>query len=486
MELTDLAITQAHEGLVKKEFSALELVKAYLDKIEKEDKKISAFLTKTEDSALSQAKEIDKLVSKTKEVPILSGIPAAIKDNILVKDVRCTAGSKILANYIAPYDAAVIKKLKSRGAVILGKTNLDEFAMGSSTENSAFFPTKNPYDQSRVPGGSSGGSAAAVAAKFCVFALGSDTGGSIRQPASFCGVVGLKPTYGAVSRYGLIAYASSLDQIGPIAKNAEDCKIVFDAIKGKDEMDSTGVEINSKIKPQNAKQHLETQNLRIGVPKEYFVKGMDAGVEKVIKNAIKRFEEAGAKVEEISLPHTEYALSCYYIIAPSEASANLARYDGIKYGHSIVNNKTFKHFDNLLDVYLRSRGEGFGAEVRRRIILGTYVLSSGFYEAYYLRAQKVRTLIKQDFGHAFQKVDLIFTPVSPTAAFKMGEKISDPLTMYLSDIFTIAVNLAGLPAASFPCGSINNLPVGLQIIGKPFEEEKILKAGKFFEQTWTS
>jgi aspartyl-tRNA(Asn)/glutamyl-tRNA(Gln) amidotransferase subunit A len=261
---------------------------------------------------------------------------------------------------------------------------------------------------------------------------------------------------------------------------------VFDAIKGKDEMDSTGVEINSKIKPQNAKQQLETQNLRIGVPKEYFVKGMDAGVEKVIKNAIKRFEEAGAKVEEISLPHTEYALSCYYIIAPSEASANLARYDGIKYGHSIVNNKTFKHFDNLLDVYLRSRGEGFGAEVRRRIILGTYVLSSGFYEAYYLRAQKVRTLIKQDFGHAFQKVDLIFTPVSPTAAFKMGEKISDPLTMYLSDIFTIAVNLAGLPAASFPCGSINNLPVGLQIIGKPFEEEKILKAGKFFEQTWTS
>jgi len=491
MALTDLTITQTHEGLMKKEFSALELCKSYLDKIKERDSnppttrqgknintKISAFLTITEDFALLQAKKIDDMILEKRETPILAGIPLAVKDIILVEGIRCTAGSKILENYIAPYDATVIKKLKGEAAVILGKTNLDEFAMGSSTENSAFFTTKNPYDLKRVPGGSSGGSAAAVAANLCVFSLGSDTGGSVRQPASFCGVVGLKPTYGAVSRYGLIAYASSLDQIGPITKTVEDAKIVFDAIKGKDEMDSTSVEAKLKIK-NDATLKLKINELRIGVPKEYFIKGIDEKVEKVIKEAIKKYEEIGVKIEEVSLPHTEYALPCYYIIAPSEANANLARYDGIKYGFS-ESQKSKAKSQNLLDVYLLSREEGFGAEVRRRIMLGTYALSSGYYEAYYLRAQKVRTLIKEDFDKAFEKVDAIFTPVSPTPAFKLGEKIEDPLTMYLSDIFTVSVNLAGLPALSIPVGKVGNLPVGLQIIGKPFEEDKILEIGKIY------
>ena len=483
MELENLTISKTHRGLIKKEFSALEICQAYLEKIESEDKKINAFLTITKDLALSQAKKVDDMISTGRKIPLISAVPCAIKDIILVEDVKCTAGSKILENYIAPYDATVIKKLKGENCVILGKTNLDEFAMGSSTENSAFFPTKNPHNLARVPGGSSGGSAAAVAADECIFALGSDTGGSIRQPASFCGMVGLKPTYGAVSRFGLIAFASSLDQIGPITKTVEDAKIVFDVIKGKDEMDSTSVE-----SPEIKNWELKIKNLVIGVPKEYFtmptgrqVKGIDPGVEKVIKQAIKKYEEMGAKVEEISLPHTEYALPCYYIIAPSEASANLARYDGIKYGHSETRNPE-SEIRNLLDVYLKSREEGFGPEVRRRIILGTYVLSAGYYEAYYLRAQKVRTLVKEDFDKAFRNVDAIFTPVSPTPAFKLGEKIDDPLTMYLSDIFTISVNLAGLPALSLPCGKVDNLPVGLQIIGKPFEESKILEIGKIFEK----
>jgi aspartyl-tRNA(Asn)/glutamyl-tRNA(Gln) amidotransferase subunit A len=466
MDLTELTIVKTHEGLQKKEFSAVELCKAYLDKIKEENKEISAFLSIAEDSALSQAKTVDNMIGEGKETPLLAGIPAAIKDNILVEDSKCTAGSKILENYTAPYDATVIKKIKDEGAVILGKTNLDEFAMGSSTENSAFGPTKNPCDLSRVPGGSSGGSAAAVAANMCCYALGSDTGGSIRQPASFCGVVGLKPTYGAVPRFGLMAFASSLDQIGPIAKNVEDCKIVFDTIKGKDELDSTSVE--SKI--ENCK--LKIEDLRIGVPKEYFIKGIESGVEKVVREAIKKYEEMGAKIIEVSLPHTEYALACYYIIAPSEASANLARYDGIKYGFSEKESK------NLLEVYLKSREEGFGAEVRRRIMLGTYVLSAGYYDDYYLKAQKVRTLIKLDFNKAFEKVDVIFAPVSPTTAFKIGEKTDDPLTMYLSDIFTISINLAGLPALSIPCGKANGLPVGLQVIGKPFEDGKILGIGE--------
>jgi len=477
MELHQLTITQAHEGLKKKEFSASELTKAFLNRIGKLDKKISAFLTITEDSALLGAKKIDDLISAGKNISILAGIPLAVKDNILVEGVKATCASKILENYIAPYDATCIKKLKKLGAIILGKTNLDEFAMGSSTEHSAFFPTKNPHDLTRVPGGSSGGSAAAVAADLCCYALGSDTGGSIRQPASFCGVIGLKPTYGAVSRYGLIAFASSLDQIGPITKTAEDAQIVLQAISGKDPLDSTSVEQETR----NKKQETNIEELRIGIPKEYFVEGIDKEVENIIKQAIKKIEEMGAKIEEISLPHTKYALAIYYLIMPSEASANLARYDGIKYGLS-------KSGKDLLDVYLKSRAEGFGDEVKRRIMLGTYALSAGYYDAYYLKAQKVRTLIKDDFDKAFEKVDAIFTPTSPSPAFKLGEKIDDPLLMYLSDIFTASVNLVGLPAISIPVGSVGKpvspsqggLPVGLQIIGKPFEENKILEISKIY------
>ncbi len=477
MELINLTIKKVHQGLLKKEFSAVELTKAYLGKIKKEDKKINSFLTISEDLAISQAKEIDKKIEKKEEIPLLAGVPGAIKDVILVEGVKCTAGSKILENYVAPYNATCIKRLKEHGVVILGKTNLDEFAMGSSTENSAFGPTKNPIDLTRVPGGSSGGSAAAVASNFCIFALGSETGGSIRQPASFCGVVGLKPTYGAVSRYGLIDFASSLDQIGPITKTVQDCKIVFDVIKGKDPLDSTSVE--SKI----SNIQYPISNLVIGVPKEYFVEGTDPEVIRLIKKAIKKYEKEGAKIKEVSLPHTEYALPCYYIIAPSEASANLARYDGIKYGFSRIKNQESR-IKNLLDVYLQSRGEGFGNEVRRRIMLGTYALSAGYYEAYYVRAQKVRTLIKKDFDKAFEKVDVIFTPTSPTPAFKLGERAKDPLQMYLSDIFTASVNLAGLPAISVSCGRVQNLPVGLQIIGKPFEEEKIMNIAEVLEKEY--
>jgi aspartyl-tRNA(Asn)/glutamyl-tRNA(Gln) amidotransferase subunit A len=424
--------------------------------------------------AISQAKKIDEMISQGQELPILAGIPCAIKDIILVKDLKCTAGSKILENYVAPYDATAVKRLKENGAIILGKTNLDEFAMGSSTENSAFFKTKNPIDPERVPGGSSGGSAAAVAADFCVFALGSDTGGSVRQPASFCGIVGLKPTYGAVSRYGLIAFASSLDQIGPMTKTVEDCEIVFDAIKGRDEMDSTSYEL------RNPNYEIRIEDLRIGVPKEYFVEGIEPEVEKVIKEAIKKYEKIGAKIIEISLPHTQYALAAYCIIATSEASANLARYDGIKYGSSKVKSQNSK-VKSLIDVYFKTRGEGFGPEVKRRIMLGTFSLSTGYYEAYYLRAQKVRQKIFEDFEKAFEKVDAIFTPVSPTVAFKLGERIDDPLKMYLSDVFTVSASLAGLPAISIPCGKVKNLPVGLQIIGKPFSEKLIFQVAKLYD-----
>ena len=475
MELTDLTISQAHEGLVKKEFSALELAQTHLDRIEKEDKKTFSYLEVNRDQALSLAKKTDEVILKGGEISFLAGIPGAIKDNILVENLRCTAGSKILENYIAPFDATCVKKLKKEGVIILGKTNLDEFAMGSSTENSFFGPTKNPHDLNRVPGGSSGGSAAAVAANLSLFALGSDTGGSVRQPASFCGVVGLKPTYGAVSRYGLIAFASSLDQIGPLTKTVQDCKIVFDAIRGKDPLDSTSV------RSEASTFNLQVSGLRIGVPKEYFVEGINPQVEEVVRKAIKIYEDGGAKLVEISLPHTQYALPCYYIIAPSEASANLARYDGIKYGLSKYQASDKKH-RTLLDVYFESREEGFGDEVRRRIMLGTYALSSGYYEAYYLRAQKVRTLIKEDFEKAFQTVDTILTPVSPTTAFKLGERAKDPLEMYLSDIFTVSVSLAGLPAISVPCGKVGGLPVGLQIIGKAFEEDKIMGIAQFFKE----
>ena len=485
MDLNTLTISKVHKGLLQKKFSALELVKTYLDRINKDEKKISAFLTITKELAIEESKKIDDLIAKNKEISILAGIPLAIKDNIMVESVRITCASKILEDYKAPYDATCIKKLKELGAVILGKTNLDEFAMGASTEYSGFFPTKNPYDLGRVPGGSSGGSAAAVAANLCLASLGSDTGGSIRQPASFCGVVGLKPTYGAVSRYGLVAFASSLDQIGPITKTVEDAKIIFEAISGKDEMDSTSVEMPKienyklsrlKVEDPRFKESGKIENLRIGVPREYFVKGMDKEVEKIIKQSIKKIEAQGAKIEEINLPHTKYVIPTYYLVAMSEASANLARYDGIKYGLSKSGGK------DLLSVYLKSRAEGFGNEVKRRIMLGTYVLSAGYYDAYYLKAQKVRTLIKQDFDKVFEKVDVIFSPVSPFPAFKLGEKTVDPLSMYLTDIFTASINLAGLPAVSIPVGWVGKLPVGLQIIGKPFEENRILEIGKTYEK----
>lgn len=469
MELTDLTIKSAHEGLKNREFSAVELALAHLDKIKKENGKIFSFLTVCEELAMKQAEDVDKRIAAGEDIPMLAGIPAAIKDNILVDGVKCTSASKILDNYVAPYDATVIKKLKEQGAVILGKTNLDEFAMGSSTENSAYGTTRNPRDPERVPGGSSGGSAAAVAAGHAIYALGSDTGGSIRQPAFLCGVAGLKPTYGAVSRYGLMAYASSLDQIGPLSKNVEDAEIVFKAISGRDPMDSTSADAGSE-------ENISGKKFVIGIPKEYFIEGTDPKIEKIIKNKIKQYENLGHKIEEISLPHTEYALACYYIVAPSEASANLARFDGIRYGFSSPKAK------NLLEIYLQSRGVGFGPEVRRRIMLGTYVLSAGYYDAYYIRAQKVRTLIKRDFDNAFRKVDAIFTPTSPSLAFKIGEKAGDPLQMYLSDIFTVSVNLAGVPAISVPCGRVDHLPVGLQVIGKPFEEAKIFKIAGALEE----
>jgi len=392
----DLTITKIHQGLKEKKFSAQEVVRTYLEKIKSQDKKIGAFLEVSQELARKEAKEVDKMIAQSKGISVLTGVPCAIKDNILVRDLRCTAGSKILENYLAPYNATCVERLKTEHVVILGKTNLDEFAMGSSTEHSAFKKTRNPNDLTRVPGGSSGGSAAAVKAGECCFALGSDTGGSIRQPASFCGVVGLKPTYGAVSRYGLIAFSSSLDQIGPITKTVEDAEIVFNIIKGKDPRDSTSVETQSL-------NHSITQSLSdllIGVPKEYFTEGIDKEIKEVIEKAIKKVEKEGAKIEEISLPHTQYALACYYIIAPSEASANLARYDGIRYGKSEIQNPK-SQARNLMDVYLKTRGEGFGEEVKRRIMLGTYALSAGYYEAYYLRAQKVRTLIKEDFGILF-------------------------------------------------------------------------------------
>ena len=480
MKLENFTIEKAHKGLMKKEFSCTELTRAYLDKIKKENKKYNAFLALTDKLALEQAKKVDEKISYQEKIGPLEGIPIAIKDNILVEDYKCTAGSKILENYTAPYDATVTKRLKKAGAVILGKTNLDEFAMGSSTENSAFGVVKNPHDISRVPGGSSGGSAAAVAADECIVALGSDTGGSVRQPGSFCGVVGFKPSYGMVSRYGLIAMASSLDQIGPLAKTVEDARVVFDVIRGKDNLDSTTIDLNSKFKTRNSKQvpspKFQFQNLRIGIPKEYFGKGIDNKVKEVIEKAIKDFEKIAVEIKEVSLPYTEYALAVYCIIMPAEVSANLARYDGVKYGYS-------RNSNDLLENYLKTRAKGFGDEARRRIMLGTYVLSAGYLEAYYSKAQKVKALIKEEFERVFNPsadgVDILLTPTSPTVAFKIGEK-KDPLAMYLSDIYTVPASLAGLPAISLPCGIVNKLPVGLQIIGPQFGDELVLEAAKLY------
>jgi aspartyl-tRNA(Asn)/glutamyl-tRNA(Gln) amidotransferase subunit A len=481
MVLESLTIEKAHELLKKREISVEELVRAHLERIREQEPGIHSFLEVYENDVFKEARRIDAMLPDLGlEFHILTGIPGAIKDNILIKGKRATAASKILENYVASYDATVVERLRKVHAVFLGKTNLDEFAMGSSTENSAFGPTKNPRDLTRVPGGSSGGSAAAVAGGMALWALGSDTGGSIRQPAGFCGVVGLKPTYGAVSRYGLIAMASSLDQIGPFAKSVRDVAIVFEAIAGYDPMDATSLpQVDYKgLTEEIRNSKLEIRDLRVGLPKEYFAKGIDPIVEKSVKGAIKKLEELGANVTEISLPHTPYALPCYYIIQPAEVSANLARYDGIKYGMS--------KSGNLQDLYFETRGEGFGKEVRRRILLGTYVLSAGYYDAYYAKAQRVRRLIREDFINAFKKVDIIITPTSPTLPFNLGERIDDPVSMYLADVYTVSVNLAGLPGLSMPCAWIEkdgkNLPVGLQIIGKHFDEKTILAVADKLEQ----
>lgn len=459
MNFENLKIEEIKIGLEKKEFSAQEICQYFLERIKKEDSKIKAFLTLCEDLAMERSREIDKMVKERKPLPPMAGTVVAIKDNILVKGIRCTAGSKILENFYAPYDATVVRRLKDAGAIIIGKTNLDEFAMGSSTENSGFYPTRNPLNYEWVPGGSSGGSAAAVSAGFCNVALGSDTGGSIRQPCAFCGVVGLKPTYGSVSRFGLIAFASSLDQIGPIARNVEDCDTVFGVISGKDFLDSTSISLKKE-----GRTPINIKSLKIGLPKEYFVSGIDPIVKDEINKAIDKYREMGANIIEISLPHTEYALACYFIISRAEACSNLARYDGLRYAK-----KKIVQPSHFWDLYFQKR-EDFGREVKRRILLGTFVLSAGYYEAYYLKAQKVRGKIIEDFQRAFEKVDVIMTPTSPTIPFKLGEKIDDPLKMYLADIFTVSVNLARLPAMSIPVGKY---PVGLQIIG-PLQGERLI------------
>jgi len=478
MEEVGYTIKSVKEGLEKGEFSVEEIRREYLKRIEKENPKLNAYL-----SVFGKTGDANNVNRHANDANILAGVPCAIKDNILIKGEKCTAGSKILKNYVAPYDATVVIKLKEAGAVFLGKTNLDEFAMGSTTENSAFGPVLNPHDRTRVAGGSSGGSAAAVAAELAVYALGSDTGGSIRNPASLCGVVGLKPTYGAVSRYGLIAMASSFDQIGPITKNVEDAAIVLNAIAGRDPMDSTSVPRD--LPDYTANLGKPVKGFKIGIPKEFMGEGLDPGINNLVQAALSELESLGAHVDEISLPMIDYALAAYYIVVPSEISANLARYDGIKYGLSVQEGK------NLLDVYLKSRAEGLGDEVKRRIMLGTYALSAGYYDAYYLRAQKVRALIKQDFEKIFEKYDAIIGPTMSTVAPKVGE-LADPLSMYKADIYTVQVNIAGLPAISVPCGFVERqatsderqvkLPAGLQIIGKHFDEGKILQIAYAYEE----
>lgn len=474
MKLYELTIHELHEKLKNKEVSSVEATREVFSRIDAVEDKVRSFVTITRNEALKQAEEADKRIAAG-DIRPLTGVPIAVKDIFCTKGIRTTCSSKILENFIPPYDSTVVAKLKEEGAVILGKTNMDEFAMGSSTETSFFGITKNPWDLDRVPGGSSGGSASSVAASECIASIGTDTGGSIRQPASCCGIVGLKPTYGRVSRYGMIAFASSLDQGGPMTKDVRDSSIMLQAMAGHDGMDSTSVDI--AVPDYSKDLSGDIKGLRIGLPKEYFIEGMDKEVVDSVRNAVRDMERLGAEVVEITLPHTEYAVAVYYLVATAEASSNLARFDGVKYGYRAENAK------DLLDMYKRSRAEGFGSEVKRRIMLGTYALSSGYYDAYYLKAQKARTLIKKDFDDAFKRCDVIVTPTAPTPAFKIGEKTADPLQMYLSDIFTISVNLAGVPAISLPCGFTgSNLPIGLQIIGKGFDEETVLRAAHAYEQ----
>jgi aspartyl-tRNA(Asn)/glutamyl-tRNA(Gln) amidotransferase subunit A len=474
MNLSGLTIDAARSAVAERKTSALALAEAFYAKIESDDPKIGAYLILSRERGLEKAAEIDRLATQGDTLPPLAGVPVAIKDVMVTRGVRTTAGSKILGNYIPPYDCTAVARLEAAGAVVLGKLNCDEFAMGSSNENSAFKPVHNPRDLSRVPGGSSGGSAAAVAADMAVATLGSDTGGSIRQPASFCGVVGLKPTYGRVSRYGLIAFASSLDHIGPLTKTVKDAAIVLRTIAGRDLMDSTSAELS--VPDYVAEIEKPIKGLKVGVAKEYFGEGLEPETRGAIAAAIQRFAAMGCEIIDVSLPHTKYAIPAYYLVATAEASSNLARFDGVRYGFRV------KGARSLSDMYRRTRDEGFGAEVKRRIMLGTYALSAGYYDAYYLKAQRVRTLLTRAFEEAFKKVDVIVGPTCPTPAFKLGEKVDDPLAMYLADIYTVTANLAGIPGISIPVGkSKDNLPIGMQIFGKHFAESTILRAANAYE-----
>jgi len=473
LKLYELTIHQAHQLLKNREVSSLELTRAVLEHIEKTEEKVHAFVSVTGDEALIQAAQADERIKGDDSTP-LTGVPVTIKDNMCTRGVTTTCSSKMLENFIPPYDATVVERLNQEGMVMVGKGNMDEFAMGSSNEHSAFYPTNNPWDTACVPGGSSGGPAVSVATGESIYALGSDTGGSIRQPAGFCNVVGLKPTYGRVSRYGLIAFASSLDQIGPMTRDVTDSALVLNVIAGYDPKDSTSV--NYPVPDYTESLIPDLNGLKLGVPKEYFVEGMQKGVEEVIRTAISTLEALGATVDwEVSLPHTKYALAAYYIIAPSEAMANLARYDGVKYGFSYEGK-------NMWDAMEKTRGYGFGPEVKRRIILGTYALSAGYYDAYYVKAQKVRTLIRREFEEAFERYDALITPTSPTVPFKIGERVSDPLQMYLSDVCTLPINIAGIPGLSVPAGFCDGLPVGMQILGKPFSEDILFRIGYAYEQ----
>jgi len=474
VELQNLTIHQLHELLSKKEVTSKEVTESFLKRIELVDGKVHAYTTLTPELAIKQAKQADENIRQGK-LNTLTGIPLAIKDVLCIQGVKTTCGSKILENFIAPYDATVIKKLKEKGVVFIGRTNMDEFAMGSTTETSHFGTTRNPWDLERIPGGSSGGSAAAVSADECTAALGTDTGGSIRQPAACCGLVGLKPTYGRVSRFGLVAFASSLDQIGPMTKDVKDTAILMNDICGYDPLDSTSVD--KEVPDYTQVLGREVKGMSVGIPREYFIEGLDREVEEAIREAVKVLEGLGMNIKEVSLPHTEYAVAVYYLIAPAEASSNLARYDGVRYGYRTQEDV------GLLDMYKHSRSEGFGAEVKRRIMLGTYALSAGYYDAYYKKASQVRTLIRNDFEKAFKECDVIVTPTYPTTAFKIGEKVDDPLKLYLSDIFTIPANLAGIAGISIPCGlSSEGLPIGLQILANFFQEEKLLKVAHAYEQ----
>lgn len=473
MELYRLKAHELQDKLRKKEVSATEITQSLLKRIDTVEDKVQAFITQTREAALSQARLVDGKIARGEQLAPLAGLPGVLKDNICSKGTKTTCGSKILENFVPPYDATVTKRLNEQDAVILGKANMDEFAMGSSTENSAFFTSRNPWDLDAVPGGSSGGSGSAVSAAMALWGLGSDTGGSVRLPAAFCGVVGLKPTYGRISRYGLVAYGSSLDQIGPITRDVTDCALVLGAIAGHDPLDSTSVD--APVPDYRKALVPDLKGMKVGIPKEYFVAGLDPEVEKAIQRSIEQLKSLGAECREVSMPHTEYALAAYYLIATSEASSNLARYDGVGFGHRGQGN-------DIVAMYKRTRTEGFGEEVRRRIMLGTYALSSGYYDAYYLKALKVRTLIKQDFDKAFDQVDVLVAPISPTTAFKIGEKVEDPLAMYLQDVCTVPINLAGVPAISLPCGFTGGLPIGLQIIGRPLGEETLLRAAYAFEQ----